>query len=38
MSEREVPRDRVTSIFTDMHFWVPVVVLAAGLLVLKLFH
>jgi len=31
-------RSRVASILTDMHFWVPVVVLVAGLLLLRFIH
>ena len=32
------PRSWLTSVLTDIHFWVPVVVLAAGLLLLKAIH
>jgi hypothetical protein len=32
------PRSWLTSVLTDIHFWVPVVVLMAGLLLLKAIH
>lgn len=38
MSEQEPPQNQIPvwkSILTDIHFWVPAVVLAAGLLVLR---
>jgi len=31
-------RSWLTSVLTDVHFWVPVVVLVAGLLLLKSIH
>jgi hypothetical protein len=33
-----VSRNWLTSVLTDVHFWVPVVVLVAGLLLLKSIH
>jgi hypothetical protein len=33
--ENIVPRRWLASVLTDIHFWVPVVVLVAGLLLLK---
>jgi hypothetical protein len=35
---RDEPRSRMTSVLTDMHFWVPVAVLIGGLLLLKSIH
>jgi hypothetical protein len=32
------PPSRFSRVFTDVHFWVPVAVLAAGLLLLKFIH
>lgn len=29
---------RMKAVLTDMHFWVPVVVLVGGLLLLRMFH
>jgi len=34
----EVERGRVVRIFTDIHFWVPVVVLIGGLVLLRFIH
>jgi hypothetical protein len=34
----ESARSRAASIFTDIHFWVPALVLLGGLLVLKFLH
>ena len=34
----DLPRNRAASVLTDVHFWVPVAVLVAGLLLLRLFH
>ncbi len=31
-------RSRTASIFTDIHFWVPAVVLLGGLLLLRFIH
>lgn len=31
-------RKRAASIFTDMHFWVPALVLLGGLLLLRFLH
>jgi hypothetical protein len=31
-------RSRATSVLTDVHFWVPVAVLIAGLFLLSFFH
>ncbi|HZC66332.1 MAG TPA: hypothetical protein VE545_07145 [Candidatus Dormibacteraeota bacterium] len=31
-------RNWITSILTDVHFWVPVIVLAGGLLLLRFIH
>jgi hypothetical protein len=33
-----MPQNWLTSVLTDVHFWVPVVVLVAGLLLLKSIH
>jgi hypothetical protein len=33
-----VTRNWMTSVFTDVHFWVPVAVLIGGLLLLKFIH
>jgi hypothetical protein len=38
MNETQSRPDRLMPVFTDIHFWVPVIVLVAGLLVLRLFH
>lgn len=38
MSSNPTPRRRMASILTDMHFWVPAVVLLGGLLLLKFLH
>jgi hypothetical protein len=38
MSTGEPRRGRVGSIFTDIHFWVPAVVLIGGLLMLRIIH
>jgi len=37
-STGETARSRAASIFTDIHFWVPAVVLLGGLLLLKFIH
>jgi hypothetical protein len=37
-STGELSRGRAASIFTDVHFWVPAVVLLAGLLLLAIIH
>jgi hypothetical protein len=34
----ERTRNWMTSVLTDVHLWVPVAVLAAGLILLKLVH
>jgi hypothetical protein len=34
----DLPRSRAAKVLTDAHFWVPVAVLAAGLLLLRFFH
>jgi hypothetical protein len=34
----DAARNWVTSVFTDVHFWVPVAVLLGGLLLLKFIH
>jgi hypothetical protein len=34
---RVTPRGTLTAILTDSHFWVPVIVLVAGLVMLVLF-
>jgi hypothetical protein len=31
-------RNRLTAVLTDIHFWVPVVILVGGLLLLRMFH
>jgi hypothetical protein len=36
--EDDVSRNWLMSVITDVHFWVPVVVLVAGLLLLKSIH
>jgi hypothetical protein len=36
--EDERTRNWMTSVLTDVHLWVPVAVLAAGLILLKLVH
>lgn len=33
--KNDIPRSWLTNVLTDIHFWVPVVVLVAGLLLLK---
>jgi hypothetical protein len=38
MSTIEPTRSRATSIFTDIHFWVPAAVLLGGLLLLQFIH
>jgi hypothetical protein len=38
MNSDEPIRSRAASILTDIHFWVPTVVLLAGLLLLKFLH
>jgi hypothetical protein len=38
MTSNPTPRGRVVSILTDMHFWVPAIVLLGGLLLLKFLH
>jgi hypothetical protein len=38
MSSNPTLRGRIANILTDMHFWVPAVVLLGGLLLLKLLH
>jgi hypothetical protein len=38
MSTGEPSRGRAASIFTDIHFWVPAVVLIGGLLLLSIIH
>jgi len=37
MNREEVSPNRAARVLTDIHFWVPVAVLVAGLLLLKLF-
>jgi hypothetical protein len=34
----DAPRSRAASVLTDVHFWVPVAALVAGLLLLMFFH
>jgi hypothetical protein len=34
----EQSRNRISSVLTDIHFWVPVAVLLGGLLLLKAIH
>ena len=36
--KNERPRNWMTSVLTDVHFWVPVAVLAGGLLLLRFVH
>jgi hypothetical protein len=36
--QREQKRSRLTSVLTDIQFWVPVVVLIGGLLLLTAIH
>jgi hypothetical protein len=38
MVSNPTPRSRAVSILTDMHFWVPAIVLLSGLLLLKFLH
>jgi hypothetical protein len=38
MRTRKAALSRVTRIFGDIHFWVPVVVLVGGLLLLRFIH
>jgi hypothetical protein len=38
IDNREPRRNWLTSVLTDIHFWVPVVVLIGGLLLLELIH
>jgi hypothetical protein len=38
MSIQASSRSRAASILTDIHFWVPAVVLLGGLLLLKFLH
>jgi hypothetical protein len=38
MKTSEAGRGRVARIFSDIHFWVPVVVLLGGLLLLRFIH
>lgn len=38
MNANESKRGRMASIFTDIHFWVPAIVLAGGLLLLRFIH
>jgi hypothetical protein len=38
MSTSEPSRGRTANIFTDMHFWVPALVLLGGLLLLSIIH
>jgi hypothetical protein len=38
MATEQTPRGRMASILTDIHFWVPAVVLLAGLLLLRFIH
>jgi hypothetical protein len=35
MPTNQTSRGRISSIFTDIHFWVPAAVLLAGLLLLR---
>jgi len=36
--ENPKPTSRLSSVLTDVHFWVPVAVLIAGLLLLSFMH
>jgi hypothetical protein len=38
MGNADRPRRWITNVLTDIHFWVPVVVLMGGLLLLRLIH
>jgi hypothetical protein len=38
MDGTDATRSWMTSVLTDIHFWVPVVVLAGGLLLLRFVH
>jgi hypothetical protein len=38
IDNREPRRNWLTSVLTDIHFWVPVMVLIGGLLLLELIH
>jgi hypothetical protein len=38
MNPEQSTKNRAAQILTDIHFWVPVVVLVAGLLLLRLFR
>lgn len=35
---KRAPASRLSSILTDVHFWVPLLVLAGGLLLLRFLH
>lgn len=35
---RELPRNWLSSVLTDVHFWVPLAVLIGGLLLLESIH
>jgi hypothetical protein len=37
-TDTKVTPSRLSSVFTDVHFWVPVAVLLAGLLLLSFMH
>ena len=38
MTQASATRSRLAAVVTDIHFWVPVVVLICGLLLLRMFH
>jgi hypothetical protein len=38
MDSANAPRRWMTSVLTDIHFWVPVAVLIGGLLLLRFIH
>jgi hypothetical protein len=38
IDNRQQRHNRLTSVLTDIHFWVPVVVLIGGLLLLEAIH
>jgi hypothetical protein len=38
MNSNEPARGRTASILTDIHFWVPMIVLLGGLLLLRFLH
>jgi hypothetical protein len=38
MATEPSSRGRLSTIFTDIHFWVPALVLLAGLLLLRFIH